>query len=75
VRHAGIRDLIRADMLDRARLHPLARPLSAKEIQVRHPDWPLSTVYYHLAAIHAEADTAVASCKRSNSDSASAAVS
>lgn len=66
-RHAGIRDLIRAEMLERARLHPLARPMSAKEIQGRHPGWPLSTIYWHMGRIRAEADAAV-SWKDSNSD-------
>lgn len=73
MRHAGIREQIRADMLARVRLHPLARPLSAKEIQARHPTWPLSTIYYHLKALRAEADATVASCVLSNSDSDSAA--
>ncbi|MFZ1869578.1 MAG: hypothetical protein WAU49_13945 [Steroidobacteraceae bacterium] len=73
MRHTGIRELIRADMLERARLHPLARPLSAKEIQARHPDWPLSVIYYHLSAIRAEADATVASCSLSNSDTDSEA--
>ena len=70
IRHASIRDLIRAEMLERARRHPLASPVSAKEIQTRHPEWSLSTIYYHLAAIRAEADEAV-SCKHSNSDTVS----
>lgn len=73
MRHPRIREQIRADMLKRARLHPLARPLSAKEIQARHPDWPLSTVYYHMAALRAEADPTVASWNLSNSDTESEA--
>lgn len=70
MRHPGIRDLIRADMLERAQLHPLARPMSAKELQARHPDWPLSTIYWHMDRIRAEADAAV-SWKDSNSDTVS----
>lgn len=56
MRHPGIREQIRAEMLERARLHPLARPMSAKELQAGHPDWPLSTIYWHMDRIRAEAE-------------------
>jgi hypothetical protein len=49
---AAIREL----MLEHARRHPLRKPLSGKQIQTKLPHLALSTILWHVAAIHAEAE-------------------
>ena len=54
------RDVIKAIMLEHASNHPLRRSLTGKQIQARLTHLALSTVLWHMAAIHAEADTTAA---------------
>ena len=46
-------------MLDHARRHPLARPLSAKQIQARFPHLGLSTIHWYCKWIREEAERAL----------------
>jgi hypothetical protein len=52
------RTAIRQVMLEHARRHPLRKPLSGKQIQAHLPHLALSTILWHVAAIHAEAEAA-----------------
>ncbi len=54
------RDAIRAMMLEHVRQHPLRRPLTGKQIQANLPHLALSTILWHVAAIHAEAEAEAA---------------
>ncbi len=69
------RELIRQLLLDHARAHPLARSLSARELQAalraRGEHLALSSVHWHLSRIRLAADVeeldAELGCKSSNS--------
>jgi hypothetical protein len=50
------REAIRTLMRDHMRYSPLRKPLSGKQIRPHLPHLALSTILWHMAAIHAEAE-------------------
>jgi hypothetical protein len=54
------REQIKTAMLEHARRHPLAKPLSGAQLQAQFPHLGISTVFWHMSQIRAQADAEAA---------------